>query len=253
MQELENSFSLEKALAFGSLPAVFSESDPKAYLSSYVHTYLQEEVMQEGLARNIATFQRFLTMASFSQGSVLNMAAIAREAMTSQNNVSNYFDILDDLLIGYRLPAFTKRAKRRVVTHPKFYYFDVGVYQTLRPKNILDSQAESDGAALETLFLQELRAINDYFDLQYNIFYWRTQTGLEVDFVLLGEKGFHAFEIKRSTRVHSTDGRGLRAFHDEYPESKLYLLYGGEQKMYFDNIQVIPLMDALRGLLAIVS
>jgi uncharacterized protein len=248
VQELGVNFDLQKSLHFGHLPAIFSEPDPGAYLNAYVHMYLREEVMQEGLTRNAAAFQRFLEIASFSQGSVLNMAAIARDAMVKQKVVSSYFDILDDLLLGFRLPVFNKRAKRRVVNHPKFYYFDVGVFRILRPRSLLDAPEEIDGVSLETLFLQELRAINDYLELGYEIFYWRTQTGLEVDFVILGESGFHAFEIKRSAQVHSIDGKALRAFHEEFPQSKLHLLYGGERRLYLNNINAIPLVDALREL-----
>lgn len=245
IQEMEETFDLKKVLNYGLLPAILSEPDPKKYLKTYVIAYLREEVSQEGLTRNLSTFTRFLEVASFSQGQVLNMSSIARETGTSQKNVSNYFDILEDLLIGYRLPIFSKRAKRQTIQHPKFYYFDVGVYQTLRPKGFSDTQAEIDGAGLETLFLQSLRAINDYYELDYQLYYWRTTAGVEVDFVIHGEKGFFAFEIKRSSHVSREDAKGLLSFAKDYPEVKLYLIYGGEKKYYFDEIEVIPIVEAL--------
>ena len=244
-QELGDDFDLPKALSYGLLPALLSEPDPTAYLKSYVTTYLREEVLQEGLTRNLAVFTRFLEVASFSQGQILNMAAIAREANTSQKNVSNYFDILDDLLLGYRLPIFTKRAKRQTIQHPKFYYFDVGVYQTLRPKGFLDTQAEIDGPALETLFLQSVRAINDYYDLDYQLYYWRTLAGVEVDFVMHGPKGLFAFEIKRSRTATKSDAKGLLSFQEDYPEATLYLVYGGERKYNFGDVTVLPMIDVL--------
>ncbi|MBS0358785.1 MAG: ATP-binding protein, partial [Proteobacteria bacterium] len=196
VQELGEQFDLKKSLQFGHLPAVFTEPDPKAYLKTYVHTYLREEVLQEGLTRNLSAFTRFLEIASFSQGCTLNMSAIARDTGVSQKAITGYFDILDDLLLGYRLPVFNKRAKRQTVNHPKFYYFDVGIYQVIRPRGLIDTVEEIEGSALETLFLQELRAINDYYDLEYQLYYWRTKTGLEVDFIIYGPHGLYAFEIK---------------------------------------------------------
>jgi predicted AAA+ superfamily ATPase len=244
-QEIGKEFDLTRSLSYGLLPAILSEPNPVAYLKSYVTTYLREEVLQEGLTRNLATFTRFLEVASFSQGQILNMSAIARETSTSQKNVSNYFDILDDLLLGYRLPIFNKRAKRQTVQHPKFYYFDVGIYQTIRPKGFSDTQAEFDGAALESIFLQSLRAINDYYELDYQIYYWRTIAGVEVDFIIHGPKGFFAFEIKRSKNVSRSDIKGLLSFQQNYPDATLYLIYGGDIKYHFDDIEVIPMRDAL--------
>lgn len=253
VQEIGDSFNLAAALSHGLLPAILSEPNPTAYLKAYVSAYLREEVMQEGLTRNLSIFTRFLEVASFSQGQVLNMSAIARETHTSQKNVSNYFEILDDLLLGYRLPIFSKRAKRQTIQHPKFYYFDVGVYQTLRPKGFTDLQAELDGAALETLLLQSIRAVNDYYELDYQIYYWRTTAGVEVDFILYGPRGFYAFEIKRSINVSRSDTKGLLAFKQDYPQVKMYLIYGGEHKYYFDDIEVIPIRDILFMLPEILS
>ncbi len=184
----------------------------KCFLASYVKTYLREEVLQEGLTRSIQAFNRFLEVASFSQGSILNKVNIAREASLKRSTVHNYFQILQDLLLSYELPVFNRKAKRRVIQHPKFYFFDVGVYQTLRPKGILDKPEEVDGIALETLFLQSMRAVNAYEQLDYKTYYWRTQSGLEVDFVWYGPKGLHAFEIKGTSSFNERDLRGLCAF-----------------------------------------
>jgi len=252
-QEMNEQFNLINALRNGLLPAILSEPDPKAYLKSYVNTYIREEVLQEGLTRNLSAFTRFLEVASFSQGQIVNMSAIARETAVNQKNISSYFDILDDLLLGYRLPVFTKRAKRDTVQHPKFYFFDTGVYQILRPKGLIDTQAEIEGAALETLFLQSARAINDYYSLEYQFYYWRTLAGNEVDFIFYGPKGFYAFEIKRTQTVSRHDTKSLRAFAKDFPEAKLFLIYGGKQKFYFDNIIALPLTEALLQLPEILS
>ena len=178
-QELGRDFDLKRALRYGCLPLACTDPEPEDYLRSYVTTYLREEVQQEGFARNLAAFARFLEAASFSQGSVLNMAAVARESAVSPKVAEDYFGILEDLLIAVRLPIFTKRAKRRLVAHPKFYLFDAGVFQTVRPRGPLDAAEEIRGAALETLFLQQLRAVNDYLGLGYALHDWRTATGDE--------------------------------------------------------------------------
>lgn len=252
-QELGEEFQLKKALQYGLLPAVIQETAPEKYLQSYIFSYLKEEVMLEGLARNLSAFNRFLEIASFSQAQVLNMHAVSRESQINARTVLNYFDLLYDLLLAYRIPPFTKRAKRRLVHHPKFFFFDVGVFNMLRPKGPFDRPEEIEGAALETLFLQSAIAINDLYGLKYTIYYWRTQSGLEVDFVLYGEKGIQAFEIKRSKQVTKKDCKGLFAFLKAYPTSKAYLLYGGEQQLFFDKIQVLPFENVLRQLPSILQ
>ncbi|MBY0545163.1 MAG: AAA family ATPase [Gammaproteobacteria bacterium] len=252
-QEIKDKFNLLFTLDYGCLPAVFGHEYPKHYLESYVQTYLREEVLQEGLTRNISLFSRFLEIASFSQGEVINYTAIARETGSNRHTICNFFDILEDLLLAYRLPIFTKRSKREMITHPKFYYFDTGVYRTIRPMGLLDTPAEAQGAALETFFLQEIKALNDYFDLKYTISYWRTRTQLEVDFILYGEKGFHAFEIKRTSNVTKQDLKGLQAFLEDYPEAQAYLLYGGSKTYWENDIQVIPFVEVLPQLLKFIQ
>jgi predicted AAA+ superfamily ATPase len=247
-RELGDAFELNRSLLYGHLPLAVTRSEAKKYLSSYVATYLREEVLQESLTRNIALFTRFLETASFSQGEVVNYTAIAREIGSNRHTVNNFFDILDDLLIAFRLPVFSKRAKRDLVTSPKFYYFDVGVFRSIRPTGPLDISAEIDGPGLETLFLQEARAYNDYFDLQFSFYYWRTRDNKEVDFVLYGNKGFLAFEIKRKTRLDNKDFKGLKAFIRDYPEATTYLIYGGQESYYEGNIIVVPFYEALKRL-----
>lgn len=159
-----------------------------------------------------------------------------------------YFYILEDLLLAYRLPVFTRRAKRRMAVHPKFYLFDVGVYKAIRPKGPLDRPEEIEGAALETLLFQELRAVNDLHKLGYNLYYWRTAYGQEVDFVLYGERGLIAIEAKRAAKIRSHDLKGLKAFSKDYPQAALYMFYGGERKLFINNIKLIPLEKAITAL-----
>ncbi|MGH8209881.1 MAG: ATP-binding protein [Steroidobacteraceae bacterium] len=251
--EQGDAFRIGDSVRFGHLPARFSEDDPDRYLKDYVQTYLREEVMQEGLTRNIGVFSRFLEVASFSQGSVLNVSSVAREAHIERSVAENYFSILEDLLIAVRLPIFSKRARRELIVHNKFFYFDAGVFRAIRPAGPLDSPAEADGAALETLILQELRAVNDYGEHGYQIFFWRTKNGLEVDFVLYGPKGLLAIEVKRSATLHSRDLRALNEFRKDYPAAICYVFHGGVAPQYIEDITVIPVEQALPDLQRILA
>lgn len=246
--ELGKDFNLSRSLAYGQLPCVYTEENPKAYLESYIKTYLEEEIRYEGLARNLGAFSRFLEAASFSQGSILNISSVARDCGVERKVVENYFTILEDLLIAYKIPVFSKRAKRRLAAHPKFYFFDAGIYRTLRPSGPLDLPEEIEGHAFETLFLQELLAINAYFELGYDIFYWMTANNIEVDFVLYGNKGIKAFEIKRTGKITGSMLRGLKAFQKDYPGAKLYFIYGGERRLRDGDIEIIPINNALKEL-----
>ena len=246
--ELGNNFNLSHSLKHGGLPSVYVEEDPKKYLESYVKTYLEEEIQQEGLTRNLSAFSRFLEAASFSQGSVLNISRVAEDCSVERKVVENYFSILEDLLIGYRIPVFAKRAKRRMAAHPKFYYFDTGVYRTLRPMGPLDMPAETEGHAVETLLFQELLAVNDYFNLGYKIYYWRTSNNMEVDFVLYGPKGIRAFEIKRTGKTNAAMFKGLKAFLKDYPSAKAYFIYGGDRLRREGDIEIRPMAETLKTL-----
>lgn len=246
--EQEDKLDIANSLYFGNLPSRFTEHDPKKYLKDYVQTYIREEVLQEGLTRNIGNFSRFLETASFSQASIVNISEIAREAGIERALAENYFSIIEDLLIGARLPVFTRKAKRKLISHHKFYYFDTGVFRAIRPAGPLDSDAEMNGPAMETLVFQELRAINDYMECDYQIYFWRTKNGLEVDFILFGPKGLIAIEVKNSPHVHPKTLRGLKEFKKDYPVAKCYLFYGGGTPLYFDDITVLPVEQALKTL-----
>ena len=248
VEEQQDVFNLRDSLWLGHLPARFSEPDPVKYLKDYVQTYLREEVMQEGLTRNIGHFSHFLEVASFSQGATVNISAVAREAHINRSVAENYFSILEDLLIAVRLPVFSRKAKRKLISQQKFYFFDAGVFRAIRPTGPLDSEAEIDGPALETLVLQELRAVNDYYGYGYQIFFWRTRNHLEVDFVLYGPRGLVAIEIKRSTQIQPRDTRALREFKKDYPPAKCFVFYGGPSTLYMDDVTVLPIEHGLRNL-----
>ncbi len=151
-------------------------------------------------------------------------------------------------MIATRLPVFSKRAKRALVAHDKFYFFDCGVFRALRPKGPLDRPSEIDGAALEGLVFQHLRAWNEYSGAPDTLGYWRTKAGVEVDFVLYGERDFAAIEVKNAARLVPGDFAGLSAFREDYPEARTFLLYRGEERYLHKGILVLPVGQFLRAL-----
>jgi predicted AAA+ superfamily ATPase len=241
-------FDLDRALEIGMLPLVLGSSDPIATLHAYATLYLDEEVKLEGWARDIGRFARFLETVTFSHGAVLNVANVAREAQAERNTIVGYIEVLEDLLLAFRLPVFTRRAKRETSQQPKFYLFDAGVFRSLRPRGPLDRPSEIGGAALEGLVAQHLRAWIAYSRGDTKLFFWRTRSGVEVDFVVYGDLGFMAIEVQNSTVVRSNDLRPLRAFIADYPEAKPLLLYSGNDELMIDGIRCVPVERFLRGL-----
>ncbi len=243
--ELGADFSLDAALRNGLIPLVVSANAPGKTLETYISLYLKEEVKEEGLVRNIGAFARFLEAISFSHGGVLNLSNIARECHVSRKIVENYLSIMEDLLLGYKLPVFTKRARRAMTAQPKFYLFDAGVFHHLRPRGPLDSPDEIGGMALEGLVLQHLKAWCDYSDARVDCYYWRTRGGSEVDFVLYGEGCFHAMEVKNARQIHPKSLRSLKTFMRDYPEAGAMLLYRGSEKRVVDGIPCWPVEEFL--------
>ena len=165
--------------------------------------------------------------------------------------VAGYIDILEDLLLAFRLPVFRKRSKRETVAHDKLCLFDAGVFRSLRPKGPLDRPSEVDGQALEGLVAQHLRAWAAYGgqDGKHSaLHFWRTRGGSEVDFVVYGESGLQALEVKNATTAHRSDLRGLRTFRADYPEAEAALLYRGAERLRIDGIWCLPVEEFLRGM-----
>ena len=239
-------FDLVRALRIGLLPLVVSASDPAGVLDAYASLYLDQEVRAEGLTRNVGAFTRFLEAVSFSHGAQLNVSAVARECEVERKVVAGYVGILEDLLLAFRLPVFRKRAGRATVAHDKLYLFDAGVFRSLRPKGPLDRPEEIDGQALEGLVAQHLRAWAAYSGHDAGVFFWRTRAGTEVDFVVYGESGLQAFEVKNAGKVYSSDLRALRAFREDYPEAETAVLYRGPDRLRIDGVWCLPVRDFLR-------
>jgi len=246
--ELKDDFSLEKALRYGLLPMVWQSEDPEERARNYVAVYLKEEVQAEGIVRQIGDFARFMEVASFSHGALWTSTEIARESQVKRQTVDNYLQILQDLLLAFVLPVFTRRAQRALVSHSKFYYFDTGIFRALRPKGPLDSERELEGAALEGLVAQHLQAWVYAQRENHQFCFWRTQSKLEVDFIVYGPKGFWAIEVKRGLDVSLSDVKALCVFKEEYPESTCFLLYGGNKRLKIRDILCIPVEEFLRNL-----
>ena len=238
--ELGADFSLEKALNIGMLPLVLAGENPEETLSSYAALYLREEVQMEGMVRNIGNFSRFMEVMSFSHGQLLNLSEIARECEVGRKAAEGYIKILEDLLIAYQIPVFAKRAKRKTVKHNKFYYFDAGVFRDLRPRGPLDRPAEIDGQALEGLVLQHLLAWIEYSGEKSSVYFWRTQAGREVDFIVYGSSTFWAVEVKNTGKIRQRDLSGLKSFIMDYPEAEALLLYRGTEQLSVDGILCMP-------------
>ncbi|MBI4057370.1 MAG: ATP-binding protein [Elusimicrobia bacterium] len=243
--ELGSRFNLEKSLQMGLLPLVLAATDPEQTLKSYAAIYLKEEVQEEGLVRNVGNFSRFLDALSFSHASLLSISEVARECEVGRKTVEGFVEILEDLLLGFRLNVFTKRAKRHLVQHPKFYYMDVGVFRALRRKGPLDVPEEIGGSSLEGLVAQHLRAWIAYGRKDRELYFWRTKSGVEVDFIVYGQDTFLAIEVKASRRVSARDVRPLKAFLEDYPQARACLLYGGRERLSIDGILCLPCVDFL--------
>jgi len=246
--ELGNLFTMEQALNMGMLPLVINSPDSEETLKSYVALYIREEVQMEGLVRNIGAFSRFVESITFSQGSVINVSDIARDCQVERKTVEGYVSVLEDLLLAFRVPVFKKRAKRNLSSHPKFYFFDCGVYRSLRPSGPLDSPNEIDGAALEGLVAQHILAWNGYGGHDCKLFFWRTKSGNEVDFVIYGKSTFCAIEVKNTRKVNSKMIRPLISFKQDYPEALVCLLYRGQERLMVNNVLCLPCEEFLRQL-----
>lgn len=246
--ELGPRFALDAALRHGMVPLVVAAPDPADVLRTYAALYLREEVQAEGLVRNIGVFARFLEAVSFSHAASLSVSQVAADCQVERKTVEAYIGVLEDLLLAFRVPVFTRRAKRAVVAHPKLFLFDAGVYRSLRPAGPLDRPAEIEGAALEGLVAQHLRAWIAYRSDDHELYFWRTRSGVEVDFVVYGATGLWAIEVKNTARIRPEDLRGLAAFQEDYPEARCLLVYRGRERSLHGRTLALPVEECLREL-----
>ena len=246
--ELGNEFSIEKSLETGLIPLVWSSEHPAETARGYIGLYLELEIRAEGLIRKLDNFTRFLETLSFSHGHLLSISDISRECQVKRSTVDGYIEILEDLLIAKRIPVFSRRAKRALVAHTKFYFFDCGVYRSLRPRGPLDRPEDLLGQALEGLVYQHLQAWIDYSGLDMRLFFWRTRAGSEVDFIVYGGDCFWAIEVKNSSSIRRSDLGPLKTFSEDYPESIPIFLYRGKEVTKQNGILCIPVEIFLKKL-----
>ena len=243
--ELPN-FDLDHAINFGMIPSHYLAKNPERRLSAYIDVYLKEEIKEESLVRNLSAFQRFLEIAAISNGEIINNKNIAQECGVSATTVNAYFDILEDTLIGYRIPAFTKVVQRRLVQAPRFYYFDVGVANYLRHRKNLVRGTPEYGHAFEHLVVQELIAYMHYTHQHEKLSYWRTYAGTEVD-VIIGDARI-AIEIKSVDEVMPKHLKGLKAFGEEHPACRRIIVSQDIFPRRIGDIECIPVKEFFKSL-----
>ncbi len=241
-------FDLVRALNHGLLPRHYLAAKPERRISAYIGNYLQEEIAAEARVRNIATFSRFLEVAAFSNGEIVNYSNIASECGVSAPTVREYFQILADTLTGRFLPSFQKRPKRRVILAPKFYFFDIGVVNYLLKRGKIEVGSEAFGNAFEHFIYQELHAHSHYSGIQYPLNYWRTASQIETDFVL----GDHevVLEVKSTSGAIPRHAKGLKYFSEEYTVKRQILVTNDPYPRQMGNVLVLPWKSFLQSLWA---
>jgi len=238
---------LLRALNRGLIPAHYLDPAYERSLQAYVVDYLKEEVFDEGLTRNVAAFSRFFEAIGYSHGDLTNYANIARDCGVDSKTVKEYYQILVDTLLGTFVEPWKKRQERQVIGRAaKFYLFDVGVAGALTRRRIVEPRGESFGRALEHFVLMEILAHRSYRDLGYGVHFWRTKSGLEVDFVL-GEAEV-AVEVKGTSRVDPSDFRSLRAFAEDNRPRLALVVCNERAPRRVEGIEVLPWREFLARL-----
>ncbi len=239
-------FDLDRAVRNGMLPRHYLKKDATSLLKAYVGVYLKEEIQAESLVRNLANFSRFLEIAAITDGEMVNYQNIASDCGVSANTVKEYFQILEDSLLGFTVPAYTKQKKRRLVQSPRFYLFDAGVTNYLLGRTKLLPGTPEYGHAFEHLIMQEIVAYLGYSNSAAKLSYWRTYTQIEVDAVL-GDAQV-AIEIKSAVEVQNKHLKGLKAFKEEHPEARLIIVSQDRISRISQGIEHLYASDFLKKL-----
>ncbi len=237
-------FDLETIFISGLLPPHFLSMDPIQDLRSYVADYLKEEISSEATIRNIPAFSEFLRVAALTSGELLNYTNIGRETGVSAKVVRNYFQILEDTLLGFRIQPWRKVRKRRLIETEKFYLMDIGINNYLARRSPKMGTPEF-GHSFENYILMELKAYQAYRNPELDIRYWRTSTGFEVDFIL-GDMDV-AIEVKGSQNVHSGHTRGMRALIEEHRVKRAIIVSLDKHPRVLEaGLEVLPWQDFLK-------
>lgn len=239
-------FDIDTAINNGMMPRCYLSKNPQNLLKAYVAIYLKEEIQAESLVRNLKNFSRFLEVAAITDGEMVNYQNIAQDCGISANTIKEYFQILEDTLLGFYIPAYTKTVKRKIVQSPKFYLFDIGVTNYILGRKDLKRGSVEYGHAFEHFVIQELVAYVSYTDNSNRISYWRTYTQIEVD-VVLGDAKV-AIEIKSAEEIMNKHMKGLKAFREEYPDSRLMVVSLDKLTRTSDEIEIVYIYDFLKML-----
>lgn len=239
-------FDLDRALLYGMLPPHYLSKRPKNLLAAYIDVYLREEIKEEALVRNIDAFQRFLEVAAITDSEIVNYTNIASDCGVSAKAVKEYFNILEDTLLGYLIPAYTKVVKRKVSQAPKFYYFDVGVYNYLMHRTTLAPGSAEYGHCFEHFVVQELVAYVGYTHNENKLSYWHTYSGKEID-VVIGD-ALIGIEIKSTEEIQKRHLSNFKDFKDEYPQSRCIAVSRDKFNRNIEGVECIYILDFLKML-----
>jgi len=244
IQKSLGSFSLQKVLEHGSLPAVYLEdADPVLTLKSYVNTYIKEEVQIEALVRNLEAFVEFLRIAAEQNGGILNYSNIASDIGIDSSTVKEYYQILEDTMLGFMLRPIAKNLRRKVSKHPKFYFFDTGVARALNKQLSidLDPKTKAYGDAFEHFVIKEFMHLRSYINDEYELSYYRTDNNAEVDLIIESPCGeIYAIEIKASDSPQRRDLKGLYSFREVCPQARIICASMSPNKYMLGDIEVWP-------------
>jgi predicted AAA+ superfamily ATPase len=246
--EIGLDFDVTRAVNYGYLPRHYLDDEPQALIRSYVQDYLANEIVAEGLVRNLPVFLNFLGAAALSDTEMVNYATIARDCGVSLNGVKGYFQILQDTLLGTYLPAYTKRPKRRVIRTPKFYFADVGVVNHLAKRRMLEPGGEAFGKAFENWVFHELNAHRHYTEKFYDLSYWRLAGGTEIDFIAGDMKC--AIEAKGCLRATSDHLKGLREVIRDHSriQRRVLVCMEARPRRTDDGIDILPATEFAKRL-----
>jgi predicted AAA+ superfamily ATPase len=248
-QELQKDFDLLNILNRGTLPAIYNDDDYRSSLRSYVTDYIKEEVMAEGLTRNLPAFSSFLSVAGLADTEVVDYSNIARDVGVSSATVKSYYEVLEDTLLGRFLPAYRLRPKRRTQKSPKFYFFDVGVVNNLAKRGEIVMGSELFGKAFENYIFHELCAYRSYYQQDLDLSYWCLSSQIEVDFIINHMEV--AIEVKGTAKVKVDHLKGLQEIIKDYPEIKKRILVSCDSKSRIleNGIQLLFYKDFLQKLI----
>lgn len=230
-------YSLPGIMERGLLPPHFLSSSPGEDLSSYVHTYLTEEIAAEGQTRNLPAFARFLETAALTNARMVNYTNIANDAQVSRQTIKSWYQVLMDSFLGYEVAPYTRTVKRKAIETGKFYFFDLGLVKTLRNLDRIVPQSGDFGEFFEHLIFMELRAWIDYRSPGSRLTYWRSRSGYEVDFIV---DDLLAVEVKAASVIHNKHLKGLKALKEE-EMIRHYILVSQEPRPQMkEGIRILP-------------